>query len=59
MKTATHSESAKSANVAYVFDLEFSLPTKSIILKSAKNKVQLINIICQKLVDSSWSKDFS
>ena len=39
-------------------NLESPLPTKCIILKSAKNKVQLINIICQKLSDSSWSKDF-
>ena len=31
---------------------------KSVILKLAKNKVQLINIICQKLADPSWSKDF-
>ena len=59
MKTATRSERAKSVNVAYIFDMEFPLPTKSIILKSAKNKVQLINIKCQKLVDPSWSKDFS
>ena len=31
---------------------------KSVILKLAKNKVQLINILCQKLADPSWSKDF-
>ena len=58
IKSVTHSERAKSANVAYVLNLESPLPTKSIILKSAKNEVQLINIICQKSADPSWSKDF-
>ena len=52
------SERAKSANVSHVLNLESPLPTKSIILKSAKNKVQLINIMCQKLAGPSWSKDF-
>ena len=46
IKSAIHSERAKSANVAYALNLESRLPTKSIILKSAKNKVKLINIIC-------------
>ena len=59
MKTATRSKRANSTNVAYIFDMEFPLPTKSIILKSAKNKAQLPNIKCQKLADPSWSKDFS
>ena len=58
VKSATHSERGKSPNVAYVLNLKSPLPTKSIILKSAKNKVPLINIICQKLADPSWSKDF-
>ena len=49
IKSATHSERAKSANVAYVLNLESPLLTKAIILKSAKNNVQLINMICQSL----------
>ena len=58
IKSATRSERAKSANVAYVLNLVSSLPMKYIILKSPKNKVQLINIISQKLANPSWSKDF-
>ena len=58
IKSAARIERAKSATVAYVLNLESPSPTKSIILESAKNKVQLIDIICQKLADPSWSKDF-
>ena len=58
IKSATRSERAKSANLAYVLNLESPLPTKSVILKSAKSKVQLITIICQKFADRSWSEDF-
>ena len=47
IKSATHSERPKSADVAYVLNLESPLPTKFTILKLYKNKVQLINIICQ------------
>ena len=57
-KSAARIERAKSTTVAYVLNLESPSPTMSIILESAKNKVQLINIICQKLADPSWSKDF-
>ena len=58
IKSATCIERAKSTNVAYVLNLESPLSTKSISLKSIKSKVQLIHIICQKLADPSWSKDF-
>ena len=58
IKSATHSERVESANVAYVLNLESPLPKKSIILKSPKSKVQLINITCQKLSDPLWTKDF-
>ena len=53
IKSATPSERAKSANVAYVLNLKSPSPRKFTILKLAKKKVQLINIICQKLADPS------
>ena len=58
IKSATRTERAKSANIAYVLNLESPLPAKPIILKLAKGRVQLITITCQKFADPSWSKDF-